>query len=136
MAGRSPPENVKRQRLISYAVASVLFVACLSGSYSLSYSLLGFNKSVAPLWPATGILLATLLLTRPDHWWYWCALAMTTSTVHAELFVPAPTSVHLQTTLIGATQALTQAWLITRWLKRPLRFERTYDVFALVVVVA
>jgi PAS domain S-box-containing protein len=136
MAEPVDPENVNRQRFINYAVATLLFVACLVGFNSLSYSLLGFNKSVAPLWPATGVLLAALLLSRPDHWWYWIVLAVTTHTADAELFIPVPRAVHLPITLIGATQVLAQAWLITRWLKRPLRFERMHDVFVLVVVVA
>src|SRR4051812_43404034 len=136
MVGRADPESVNRQRFISDVVASVLFMACFSGSYTFSYALLGFNKSVAPLWPATGILLAAFLLSPPDRWWYWFALGVTASTVHAQLFIPAPASVHLQTTFIGATQVLVQAWLITRWLKRPCRFERMQDALVLVVVVA
>jgi PAS domain S-box-containing protein len=126
---------VNRQRLLHYAIGTVLFVACLVGFNSLSYTLLDLDKSVAPLWPATGILLATLLLSRPGAWWYWIALAVVTHLVDAEFFIPVPRFVSVQVTLIGAAQVLAQAWLIMRWLKRPLRFERTYDVFVLVVVV-
>jgi PAS domain S-box-containing protein len=128
--------NVNRQRFLRDALATVLFGACFSASYAFSYALLGFNKSVAPLWPATGVLLAALLLSPPKRWWYWYVVGVTASTVHASLFVPAPASVHLFTTFIGATQVLVQAWLIGRWLGRPLRFERLQDVLVLVVVVA
>jgi PAS domain S-box-containing protein len=126
---------VNAQRLANRVVPTALFVACLVGFYSLSYFILGYGKSAAPLWPATGFLLAALLLSRPGEWWYWAVVSVVTSTIHAELFVPAPRSVHLQTTLIGAAQVLLQAWLIARWLKRPMRFERLRDVWVLVVVV-
>jgi PAS domain S-box-containing protein len=127
---------VNRRTFIRYAIATTLFAACLVGGYSLSYSLLGFSRSVAPLWPGTGVLLAALLLSPPARWWYWLAVAALVSSVHAEVTLPAPWTVHVRTTLISAMQVLAQAWLITRWLKRPMRFERVLDVFVLMVVVA
>jgi PAS domain S-box-containing protein len=124
------------EKLLRLAGTTALFVLCLAGFYFLSYALMGFHKSVGPLWPATGVLLAALLLSPRQHWWYWALISIATSTVYAELLVPAPRFAVAQTTLIGAAQVVAQAWLITQWLQRPLRFERTRDVAVLLLVVA
>lgn len=126
---------MERQSLVRNAVGTVLFVACFIG-FTLISSFFVSGRSVAPLWPASGLLLSALLLSQPKHWWYWLALAFVILEVHGELYLSAPRTVFLKTLSIGVTQVLVQAWLITRWLKRPIRFDRLRDVWVLMVVVA
>src|SRR3954470_12144309 len=109
--------RVNHSRVTGVAVTTALFVAAFVGFHALSRALLGFNQSIAPLWPGTGLVLAALLLSPRERWWYWTVIALATSLANGAFTLSIPGIVPLQTTLIGVAQAVAQAWLISHWLK-------------------
>jgi len=108
------------------ALAAVYFYA---GKFGLSLAF--FNPSASPVWPASGIALAALLL-----WGYrlWPAIFLGAFLLNISTQGSIATSLGIAT---GNTlEALLGAWLMRRFANGPKAFERARDIFNFVLLAA
>lgn len=84
-------------------------------------------------WPAAGIFVATLLSTRRQTWAWWvivgCLAEMTCNVFWFRNSIPAALGFYVA----NALEALTAAWLLTRFIADPFRLDSPKEVAGLIV---
>src|SRR5688572_19190092 len=116
-------------------VGTVLFALAFTG-FCFAYVPLPVGRSFPTLWPASGFLLAVLLLVPSKEWWRWVLIAAAISIPYDRFHFDRPWSTAVTIALARSIQVTVQAWLINRWCGRPMKFERTADVLIFTAVVA
>jgi len=119
-----------RQKLpLAASLATLTAVYFCAGKFGLSLAF--FNPSASPVWPASGIALAALLL-----WGYrlWPAIFLGAFLLSISTQGTIATSLGIAT---GNTlEALLGAWLMRRFANGPKAFERAGDIFKFVLLAA
>ncbi|MDP2602562.1 MAG: MASE1 domain-containing protein [Deltaproteobacteria bacterium] len=120
---------LRQKVLFAAALATLTVVYFCAGKFGLSLAF--FHPSASPVWPASGIALAALLL-----WGYrlWPAVFLGAFLVNISTHGTIATSLGIAT---GNTLApLLGAWLTRRFANGPKAFERARDIFKFVLLAA
>ena len=138
---RPPATAVKRSRVWMANEADPLSLAIFFGIY-LSLCALGYFLrieafEVALMWPAAGVFIATLGITRVNRWWRVVVVAITAELI-IELIIERV--VNLPAALIfpfiNAAEALAGATLALLLIPRPWHRRRSIEVVTAVIAVA
>jgi PAS domain S-box-containing protein len=87
-------------------------------------------------WPPAGIFVATLLLNPKPTWPWWALAGCCAELTCNALWFHNPFLPSLVYFCANALEALTAAWLVTRYVGRPFRLESLEEVAAFVVLAA
>jgi signal transduction histidine kinase len=130
------PEATYIQSPVNSALAKTLRMAALAAVYfaagKLGLLLANIHSSVSPIWPATGIALATLLIWGMELW-----PVVLVGAFFVNLTVVLPETASLGLRIIQATgiaggntlEAVAGAWLVSRFASGSNAFARVTDVF-------
>jgi integral membrane sensor domain MASE1 len=119
-----------RQKLpLAASLATLTAVYFCAGKFGLSLAF--FNPSASPVWPASGIALAALLL-----WGYrmWPAIFLGAFLLNISTQGSIATSLGIAT--VNTLETLLGAWLMRRFANGPKAFERARDIFKFVLLAA
>ncbi len=120
---RSHSAQMRRAGTTALVVAMAYYLGA-----KLGFALTLRPAPISTLWPPNSILLAGLLLT-PTRWWWAVLLAALPAHLAIELQSGFPAPLVLGWFVSNCSEALIGAGLIRSLIKRPLRFDRSYDVW-------
>jgi signal transduction histidine kinase/ActR/RegA family two-component response regulator len=120
---------VRQKVPFAASLATLTVVYFCAGKLGLSLAF--FNPSASPVWPASGIALAALLL-----WGYrlWPAIFLGAFLVN--IFTQGTFATSLGIATGNTLEALLGAWFMDRFAKGPKAFERAIDIFKFVLLAA
>ncbi|MBB2703854.1 MULTISPECIES: PAS domain-containing protein [Rhizobium] len=101
----------------------------------------GFAQSLAivpgtgiSIWPASGLFIATLILSSGYSWPWWVLGGCLAEMFSNVLWFHSPSAAAFLIYVGNALEALVGAWLVNRVLKRPVRLESLQEVLAFVAL--
>ncbi|ANL69393.1 multi-sensor signal transduction multi-kinase nodulation NodV-like protein (plasmid) [Rhizobium phaseoli] len=101
----------------------------------------GFAQSLAivpgtgiSIWPASGLFIATLILSSGYSWPWWVLGGCLAEMFSNVLWFHSPPAAAFLIYVGNALEALVGAWLVNRVLKRPVRLESLQEVLAFVAL--
>lgn len=106
-------------------IASIALVYFLTAHFSLTF--LFQPDGVASIWPASGIYLSALLLTRRTLWPWLIGILLVVDFIAQHLAGTPSLSAALYAVVLSG-DALLSAWLLQRFVSKQLAFERVRDV--------
>jgi PAS domain S-box-containing protein len=117
----------------SPAARYVLFAAAFTINFHFVYFPLDISRSFAAILPPAGLVLGTLLLTRPETWWLWAGTGGAIAFAYSTLLLGVKPLSALSVVLVGAAQLVGSAWLMRRWCGPRITFERVRELMALLL---
>jgi len=128
-SGVNHPTALRRSDIWVVAVVAVAYFAM----QRLAYIIPNARDFLAAVWPAGGVVLATLLL-QPRRLWPAILAVVALTNLLTGLMVGRPFLEGIGFIAADVFEALGSAWIICRWNRQPVLFNRVSEVLSLLFV--
>jgi signal transduction histidine kinase/integral membrane sensor domain MASE1/ActR/RegA family two-component response regulator/putative methionine-R-sulfoxide reductase with GAF domain len=123
------PDSHRRQALLQQAGLLLAYLL----SHAIAFLFLDPSKTIPAIWPASGIVLAALLL-NPRRLWAGILAGAFAIDVVAGVLTGRLLTLTTGFALLGVAQTWLAAWLLFRWSGPRIRFQRVGETLALAAV--